>query len=173
MYIHIVDAVPLALGYYTYKASKTKAKEEEVHKMKELTQRQKIASQVLDYVPRDYHIELDMPAIVDAIQDAGASGIDDMDVDALDEIIEAHQLESTAIDQSEGGLYVRAATLYSVKWPYTDDTISVRYTLGHGGESFWEVQSDLEGPQAQSFAEADDYEWVDADMMICEAMRFA
>ena len=118
------------------------------------TRKMDLATEVLDYIPQEYRNRIDY-AITFA------------------DIIKNHDgVKRTLVDSyDDGSTYTE---LYAVHSHYVDQDIACLVTRYYGGKRSvtYEVQRDLQGPQAQSLEDIDGYEWIDVYDMIIDAIRY-
>ena len=135
------------------------------------TSKMDLVDEVLDYIPKEYRIDYDIPAIVVDIEAIGKTGIGDIDQDTFTDILKNHDdVKGTLVDSyDDGSTYTE---LYAVHSPYVDQDIAYLVTRYDDGEVTYKVQRDLQGPQAQSLEDIDGYEWIDAYDMIVDAMQY-
>jgi hypothetical protein len=131
------------------------------------THRQEMLDEMLDPIEEEWYITEDWQGVLDDLDAKGIKDVDDLDPDTYYSILKDHDIEPHVVDQRTiNSPFVKCETLYTVYYAPIDNYISYLETRDASGEWYYEVQSDLQGSQAESLDEIDDYDWQDVGDML-------
>ena len=131
------------------------------------TSRQEMLDKMLDSTSKDLYITFDWQGILDDLDAKGVKDLDDLDSGTYYGILKDHDIEPKLVDQREvDNAFVKYENLYTVYYAPIDSYISYLETCDAHGERYYEVQRDLQGPQAKSLDEIDGYDWQDVGDML-------
>ena len=132
------------------------------------THRQEMLDEMLNSIEEEWYITEDWQGVLDDLDAKGIKDVDDLDSDTYYSILEDHGIEPHVVDQRMiNSPFVKCKNLYTVYYAPIDSYISYLETRDdYHGEWCYEVQRDLQGPQAKSLDEIDDYDWQDVGDML-------